>query len=318
MSKFLVIAAGLTLASGVVIAAAGSGQQPDHKKVVTKTEAQAIWVSDDALPGDDEPLVRRLAVLEGRGVELGVSIQDLDPKQQATTSGALVEGVRADSAAAKAGIKKGDIITEFDGEHVRSARHLSRLVAETPEGRTVKTAVLREGKRVDLSVTPESGSHAGRRIEREFEGPSAELFAGRPGDEMMGPGERKFFYDMRPPRGGSDAWALLSPRRGRLGVAIEDLTPQLAEYFGAKDGVLVTTVEPDMPAAKAGLKAGDVITTINGKPVNSGGELLEAVQSADDQAELTVGFVRDRKPATAKATLEPRQREKVERRVQPI
>jgi serine protease Do len=319
MSKFLAIAAGLTLASGVMVAAAGSGQQPgDHKKVVTKTDAPSTWASDDAFLGDDDPLVRRLAVLEGRGVELGVSIQDLDQKQQATASGALVESVRADSAAAKAGIKKGDIVTEFDGEHVRSARHLSRLVAETPEGRTVKTAVLRDGKRVDLSVTPESGSHAGRRIEREFEGPSADLFAGRPGDDMMGPAERKFFYDMRPPRGGPDAWALLSPRRGRLGVAIEELTPQLAEYFGAKDGVLVTTVEPDTPAAKAGLKAGDVITTINGKPVNSGGELIEAVQSADDQAELTVGFVRDKKPATAKATLEPRQREKIERRVQPI
>ncbi len=319
MRKFLAVAAGLTLASGVIAAAAGSGQTPGEKprqKVITR--------SDDGLPGDEAPMVRRLAILDGRGVELGVSIQDLDAKQQASASGALVQEVREDSPAAKAGIKKGDIITDFDGEHVRSARHLSRLVAETPEGRTVKTAVLREGKRVDLSVTPESGAHAGRRIEREFEFkvPPPEMFAGRPGDDEWmgpGPGSRKFFYDVRPPKGGGPGDLMwFTPGRARLGVGIEELTPQLAEYFGTKDGVLVTSVEPETPAAKAGLKAGDVITAVNGKAVSNGGELIEAVQSADDGAEVTVGYVRDKKAATAKATLEPREKEKIERRVQPI
>ena len=326
MRKFLAVAAGLTLASGVIAMAAGAGQTPGEKpkqNVITRTEGQTVWVGDDARPGD-EAMVRRLAILDGRGVELGVSIQDLDAKQQATASGALVQEVREGSPGAKAGMKKGDIITDFDGEHVRSARHLSRLVAETPEGRTVKTAVLREGKRVDLSVTPESGTHAGRRIEREFEFkvPPPDVFAGRPGDDEMmgpGPGSRKFFFDVRPPKGGGPGdFMWFAPGRARLGVGIEELTPQLAEYFGTKDGLLVTSVEPDTPAAKAGLKAGDVITSVNGKAVSDGGELIEAVQSADDGAEVTVGYVRDKKAATAKATLEPREREKVERRVQPI
>ena len=326
MRKFLAVAAGLTLASGVIAVAAGAGQAPGEKpkqNVITRTEGQTVWVGDDARPGD-EAIVRRLAILDGRGVELGVSIQDLDAKQQATASGALVQEVREGSPGAKAGMKKGDIITDFDGEHVRSARHLSRLVAETPEGRTVKTAVLREGKRVDLSVTPESGTHAGRRIEREFEFkvPPPDVFAGRPGDDEMmgpGPGSRKFFFDVRPPKGGGPGdFMWFAPGRARLGVGIEELTPQLADYFGTKDGVLVTSVEPDTPAAKAGLKAGDVITSVNGKAVSDGGELIEAVQSADDGAEVTVGYVRDKKAATAKATLEPREKEKVERRVQPI
>lgn len=327
MRKFLAVAAGLTLASGVIAAAAGSGQTPGEKpkqKVITRTESPAAWVSDDGLPGDDAPMARRLAILDGRGVELGVSIQDLDAKQQATASGALVQEVREDGPAAKAGIRKGDIITDFDGEHVRSARHLSRLVAETPEGRTVKTAVLREGKRVDLSVTPESGAHAGRRIEREFEFkvPPPEMFAGRPGDDEWmgpGPGSRKFFFDVRPPKGGGPGdFMWFTPGRARLGLGIEELTPQLADYFGTKDGVLVASVEPETPAAKAGLKAGDVITSVNGKAVSNGGELIEAVQSADDGAEVTVGYVRDKKAATAKAMLEPREKERIERRVQPI
>ncbi len=325
MRKFLAVAAGLTLATGVIAAAAGSGQTPGEKpKVITRTEGPAVWVSEDGLPGDEAPMARRLAILDGRGVELGVSIQDLDAKQQATASGALVQEVREDSPAARAGIRKGDIITDFDGEHVRSARHLSRLVVETAEGRAVKTAVLREGKRVDLSVTPESGAHAGRRIEREFEFkvPPPEMFAGRPGDDEWmgpGPGSRKFFFDVRPPKGGGPGdFMWFTPCRARLVLGIEELTPQLAEYFGTKDGVLVTSVEPETPAAKAGLKAGDVITSVNGKAVSDGGELIEAVQSADDGAEVTVGYVRDKKAATAKATLEPREKEKIERRVQPI
>ncbi len=134
----------------------------------------------------------------------------------------------------------------------------------------MKTAVLREGKRVDLSVTPESGPHAGRRIEREFEFkvPPPDMFAGRPGDADDGAGAwlaevllRRAAAEGRRPRG----LHVVHARSARLGVGIEELTPQLAEYFGTKDGVLVTSVEPDTPAAKAGLKAGDVITSVNGK-----------------------------------------------------
>jgi membrane-associated protease RseP (regulator of RpoE activity) len=184
--------------------------------------------------------------------------------------------------------------------------------------------VLREGKRVDLSVTPESGAHAGRRIEREFEFkvPSPEMFAGRPGDEsgwgrdLVRGGSSTTCGRPRAAAPADFMW--FTPGRARLGVGIEELTPQLAEYFGTKDGVLVTSVEPETPAAKAGLKAGDVITSVNGKAVSNGGELIEAVQSADDGAEVTVGYVRDKKAATAKATLEPREKEKIERRIQPI
>ena len=73
-------------------------------------------------------------------------------------------------------------------------------------------------------MTPESGAHAGRRIEREFEFkvPPPDMFAGRPGDELMGPGpgSRKFFFDVRPPKGGGPRTSWV-PRSWRLGVGIE-------------------------------------------------------------------------------------------------
>jgi serine protease Do len=312
MRTFLGIAAGLTLASGVALGA-GPGQQVIKERRVVEQPPPPGELGSDDMAG--HPLVRRLAVLEGRGVELGITIRDLDEQQLKTTNGVVIDEVAEGSAGAKAGLKKGDIITEFDGEHVRSARQLSRLVEETPDGRSVKTALTRDGKRIELSVTPESPSIARGEPGKEFE------FAVPPGhgEGMLPPdGEgRRFFYDVHPPAGGDFMFRRME-EHGRLGLGIQDLTPQLGEYFGTKGGVLVTSVEADTPAAKAGLKAGDVITSINGKPVSDPGQLIESVQAAGDGAELSIGYMRDHKPATAKATLTPREKPKAEQRKEAI
>ena len=167
MRMFGGIAAALTLASGVAMAAATAGPGSGTADLGVEGRRRHQAVVEDVMELDDQdgPFgadVRKLAVLAGRGAQLGVSVRDLTAEQAKTQSGAVVDDVRAGSAAEKAGIKKGDVITEFDGEKVRGVRHLSRLVTETPDGRTVKASVQRDGKRVDLSVTPESGI-AGRR-----------------------------------------------------------------------------------------------------------------------------------------------------------
>ena len=97
----------------------------------------------------------------GADVQIGVTIADLEGDEAQKMSGAVVSNVREDSPAAKAGLVAGDIVIEFDGEKVRSARHLSRIVGETPAGRSVKMVVQREGRRVDLQVTPEAGMARG-------------------------------------------------------------------------------------------------------------------------------------------------------------
>lgn len=312
MLKFAGIAVGLTLASGVALVAAG-GQAPQSGTRQKIAPSTGVWVSDLPGPGDEEQPLRKLRVLVGRGVELGITIRDLDPAQAPASTGAVVEDVREGSPAEKAGIKKGDVIAEFDGERVRSARQLSRLVSETPEGRTVKAGVIRDGRRVEVAVTPESGVNASREFEHEFSVPPPE---GPVGPGMPGPDTRRFFFDMNPPGGGPEWFSFT--RRGRLGVGIEDLTPQLAEYFGAKDGVLVTSVEPDSPAATSGLKAGDVITSVNGKAVSEGRALVEAVRSADEGGELTIGYLRDRKAGTTTATLKAPEKRKMRMEAEPI
>ena len=294
MRMFVGVAATLTLASGVAVAAASLAQD---------AQQPGVWVSKDGSAhhgrrsrdvvelDDDDPLgadVRHLAVLAGRGAQLGVSVRELDADQAKGQSGAVVDDVRAGSAAEKAGIKKGDVITEFDGERVRGVRHLTRLVTETPDGRTVKAAVMREGKRVDLSVTPDSGSLAS--ADRNFE-----LFVPPMRFEKM-PARRR-----RPDLGAAArcpmaAWAFKGgvpasvsgsgASKGRLGVKVQELDGQLGEYFGTSNGVLVSSVEADSPAARAGLKAGDVVTAVNGKAVAEPSELIEAVQAVEDGATL--------------------------------
>lgn len=229
--------------------------------------------------------LRELTVLAGRGAEIGVRITDR------TEGGVVVEDVQPDSPAEKAGIKRSDVITDFDGERVRSARQFERLVRETPPGRRVKATITREGQRRDVEITPSEGRDA------------AMIFDGDRMRERLGDlagrfPDLNFNFDFDMP--GS-----LSGRR--LGVTVDELSHQLAEYFGTKDGVLVTNVIEGSAAARAGLKAGDVITSINGSRVASREDLMRGLREATSE-DVTIGIVRDRKESSLKATIEPPRR----------
>jgi membrane-associated protease RseP (regulator of RpoE activity) len=290
MRNWYVIAAGLVLAGAGLTAAAGQ----DTRKVQEKRPSVQ---TEDRRP---DKQVRRLEVLAGRDVQIGVSIADLEAGQAG--AGAVVREVRDESPAEKAGMKEGDVIVEFDGEKVRSARHLSRLVTETAPGRTVTAAVMRDGQRVTLQLTPEEGGMAwfpGERAWR-FDMPGMRFEDGAL-KELLDEKERGAFSFKVPDDGDFDVF--VTPGRGRLGVGIQPLTPQLGEYFGAKDGVLVTTVEPDSPAAKAGLKAGDVITAVGDTAVTTPSELTRAIRRAEGE-QVSITYYRDKKSAKTTATLE--------------
>ena len=220
-----------------------------------------------------------------------------------------VEVVTKESAAEKAGVKAGDVVVQFDGENVRSAAQLTRLVRETVAGRTVKMGVVRDGKRMDLDVAPAEAENmfdlavAGERmrnLERHLEVVPERTMRWQQRTPMPAPeGDVMPFFG----EGGAGNF-VFSMGRGRLGVNVQELTPDLAAYFGVKDGLLVNSVQADTPAAKAGLKAGDVIGSVNGKAVLSSSELVKEL--ADKEGEVTIGVTRDKKALSLKATLEPR------------
>jgi S1-C subfamily serine protease len=88
---------------------------------------------------------------------------------------------------------------------------------------------------------------------------------------------------------------------GRLGVTVQDLTPQLRAYFGAAGGALVSSVVDHSPAEAAGLKAGDVITRVNGQAVSDAADLSNKIDAASGHATLSV--VRDKRERTVTADL---------------
>ena len=228
------------------------------------------------------------------GSPLGVEVRDVDEtdvrrEKLAAPAGAVVEDVETDGPAAKAGVKAGDVFTTFDGEKVRSARHFQRLVEETPDGREVSATVVRNGAPVTLKLTPMASHYTmttpfGRDLRNfGFAFPDTFPFADRRGPNTYGP-------------------LMVEPEApARLGVNVQELSDQLGDYFGVRNGLLIESVEEGTPAKAAGLKAGDVIVRVNGAVVRTADELRRRLAESDKEA--TISVVRDKKETSIKVTL---------------
>jgi serine protease Do len=244
---------------------------------------------------------RAMDIFTVGGSRIGVSIEDVAPgdTKAAQAGGVVVGEVTEDSPASKAGIRTGDVIVEFDGERVRSARQFTRLVQESVPNRPVQAVVARDGQRTTLTVQP------AERDTRLFDGDNVRMLEDFGRFRVTPPSPRAAPVPPAP-RGFPDVEGFIWRSGNTLGITIDELSPQLAEYFGTKDGVLVASVTPDSAAARAGLKAGDVITSFNGTSVGSTSELRRQIQDVDDGGEFTVGVVRDRKSLTLKGKADER------------
>jgi len=272
---------------------------------------------------DDQKIEKRVVVRHAGGGRLGVTIGDTTGE----TRGASVRSVAEASSAEKAGIKEGDVIVRFDGETVRSASQLGRLVAETPAGRAVAIEVARGGATQKLTATLAEGGKGFRLFrgegpealhEFEFEAPDLELMVPPP------PGAPHPPLPPKAPRAphawswkGDDGqdFALKMLRGGprKLGIEYMELGEQLASYFklSGKSGVLVTAVDADGPAAKAGVKAGDVVLKLGGDAIADGDDLRTALSEAEGGSEVAITLQRDGRPVELKVTLaKPEERRK--------
>jgi serine protease Do len=273
--------------------------------------AAALAASPEPGPAKTKEKSFRFLGLQPEGGYLGIVIKDLDGP---SAHGARVDSVRDESPAAKAGFEEGDIVVRFDGETVRSAEQLRRLVRETPPGREVSITVTRKGAEQKLTATLDKG-----RGDMAFAmgGPD-----GRPGDwpfaappmppeAPLPPGAAPFDHDdgnrtvRRMHREFGPPW-LIAPRGPRkLGIQFQEISGQLAKYFKVEgdEGILVVSVDEDGPAGKAGLKAGDVITHIAGKSVRDSEDVRREVDALDPGKEAVVTVERDGRSLDLKVTV---------------
>jgi serine protease Do len=233
------------------------------------------------------------------GGYLGVTIRDVTtndvkelklPKE----AGVYVSEVETGSPAEKAGLAAKDVITEYAGMPVIGSRQFRRLVLETPPDREVSLTLIRNGQASNKTVRIAEREPA--RLGR-FRGPE-------------GPrGWENFRLEIPELEGnGRGRGIFIGPRRARLGINGVDLTEQMAEHLAVpgKEGVLVLEVQKDSPAEKAGLKAGDVIVSVDGKTVDGLSDLSERLNEGTIQLEI----IRDKKKQNLQVTIPGQRRER--------
>jgi len=249
-------------------------------------------------PGDENAMV----LLDDEGASwLGVESQEITSEKAKELKlpaerGVLLERVVPDSPAAKAGLKDSDVITEINGQRVEGAAQFRRMIHEIPAGRSAQFTVWRDGRAQTISVTlgksEEHGNTWFRTAPRafSFQLPKIEVPEVAPMPDMDWGG-----------------YGVLAGARPRLGIDAEDLSGQFGAYFGAPDGegVLVREVNSGSPAEKAGVKSGDVITSLNGDRVRSLGDLREKLAGKRDEKTVKLGVLRNKNEVSVTVELPP-------------
>ncbi len=283
----LALITALILGVGVIAGGIAYAQES-----TANTAPMALFAYDDQEPTTAD---RSFSLLLDGGAYLGVGTEDISKENMARYGMREVRGVGVtqvvkDSPAEKAGLRKDDVILRFDGESVTSVRKLSRLVSESSADQTVRLTISRGGAEQEVSATLSKHNLSNL------------LGAQIRNDVLRGIG--KDFPQINSDDG-NFVWSFGGNRR--IGVSTETLSKQLADYFGAKDGgALITSVTENSPAAKAGLKAGDVITAVDGEKVTSSGDVSRVINKKQD-GEVSLTILRDRNTRTV--TLTPEKRE---------
>jgi serine protease Do len=207
--------------------------------------------------------------------------------------GVEVTVVDQDAPAGKAGIKEHDVILTMNGTAIESKTQLQRMIHETPPGRVVTLGLSRDGQPVTIKV-----QLADRRNQFALLGPKDKYFKDKDFHVEIPPIPNLPDFDI------PNIGVVYVHSSMRSGVMVESLTPQLAEFFGAKNGngVLVRSVEKGSRAEKAGLRAGDVITRVGDQPVHDTSDFTHALHS-QSTGSVTMGVLRDKREQTLTLTL---------------
>jgi membrane-associated protease RseP (regulator of RpoE activity) len=303
----LLLTLSITLSCGLIIGGIVSAQEAPKTPEAAKSPKapKAEWTFDDnAFDFDFDfdtdvwapQADRNFTLFFQGGTFLGVHAEDVSKENMASYGMREVRGVGVtevvkDSPAEKAGLRKGDVIVGFNGEAVTSTRKLNRLVNESSPDQDVRLTIARGGAEQEVSATLTKRDNFNK------------VWNEKAREEM-----RQKIEKMRKDlpakiKTGDGTWTINMGSYRRLGIGTQTLTKQLADYFGVSDGILVTSVAENSAASKAGLKAGDVITAVDGEKVDSPGDITRAINKKDDGS-VTLTVVRDRSSRSVTVTPE--------------
>ncbi|MGI8470464.1 MAG: PDZ domain-containing protein [Pyrinomonadaceae bacterium] len=266
-------------------------------------------------PQSPQRIERQMQIFTGDGGSyLGVQSQDVTKENFSKfglreVRGVAVEKVLENSPAARAGLQTGDVIIKFDGEDVASARKLTRLISEVAPDHQAKITVLRGGNERELTAT------IGKRPAPVFGNGNFTITApesfGQQGFQL---GQMPQIQPVQPfpqggavipPMGNNQNFFVYRANGRQIGIGITPLNNQLGDYFGVAGGkgLLVNNVRENSPAAKAGLKAGDVITEADGKAINSMSDLIRAINDKKE-GDINLTIIRNKNRQTVRVTPE--------------
>ncbi|HEX7159183.1 MAG TPA: PDZ domain-containing protein, partial [Edaphobacter sp.] len=270
-------------------------------------------------------LPRLASAAPGRSTQgyLGVDIRDITDDQIAPLKlkdvrGAEIVSIDHDGPACKAGLQIHDVILQMNGAVIDGEEQLRRLLRETPPGRLVTFIVSRDGQQRTVTTQLSTREEVERQAVRD------RYIVPEPPDSSSSSayihGGNGFFKSSPSTATGalkgthSLLGSTLIVNSSYTGAKLEVMGPQLAEFFGAQGsaGLLVRSVDPNSPAAAAGLKAGDVVVKVNSVPVSSGTDWVKTIHENRGKP-VNVLVIRDKKEQTLTMTPDDKKRSSVER-----
>ncbi len=216
---------------------------------------------------------------EGGGGQsyLGVDIADVSAERLSELKlkeehGAEITMVDQDAPAGKGGLHEHDVIVSLNGTAVESAAQLRRMIKEIPPGRVVALGISRDGQPMTIKV-----QLADRHKSMEWEPKSGEFKIDIPKMPNMPD------FDL-------PVSVVVVHQSARSGLMVENISPQLGDFFGVKggNGVLIRSVEKGSRGEKAGFRAGDVVVKVNDQPVHDTSDFTHALRSSSSNANVTV------------------------------
>jgi membrane-associated protease RseP (regulator of RpoE activity) len=247
---------------------------------------------------------------------LGVDVRDVTGDQLATLKlkephGAEIVQVDHDAPAGKAGLREHDVVLRLNGQPILSEDQIRRMLRESAPGKTIVLVISRDGAEMTVSA------QLANREEVERQAWEQHLVVPEPQEAQPAQAPES---PSNAPASTSSVWLhgnafigtiLMSP--AYTGAMLEKMSPQLATFFGVHSGagLLVRSVEPNSPAAEAGMSAGDVVVRADSRNVASTSDWAKAIKNSHGHP-LTITVLRDKKEQTLTLTPDAKKRSSLE------